>query len=180
MQFKPPEAFNYQSPVEWLRWKKQFPQFQEASGLSEENNSKQISMLLNCMGEEADNILSSTDVSEDDRTKYDSMMDAFFKVRRNIICERGRFNRCNQIVGEQYITQLYQLAENCEYPSKIREKMIRDRLAVGIKDAALSAALQLDTDLTLEKAKKKICQKEAIKEQQQIVNTEDTTIKEIR
>lgn len=49
--------------------------------------------------------------------------------------------------------------------------MIRDRLVVGIKDAKLSEALQLDPDLTLEKTKTKIRQKEAVLEQQKLLNT---------
>ena len=44
--------------------------------------------------------------------------------------------------------------------------MLRDRL-VGIRDKSLSEKLQLDTELTLEKAKTTICQKEAVKEQSQ-------------
>ena len=37
-------------------------------------------------------------------------LDGFFKVRRNVIFERARFNRRNQVEGksvEQYITALY-------------------------------------------------------------------------
>ena len=43
--------------------------------------------------------------------------------------------------------------------------MSRDRLVVGIRDAVLSQLLQLDADLTLETAKKKIRQREAAGEQ---------------
>ena len=41
----------------------------------------------------------------------------------------------------------------------MKEELIRDRLVVGIRDAALSERLQLDGDLTLEKVKKAIRQK---------------------
>lgn len=47
--------------------------------------------------------------------------------------------------------------------------MIRDRLVVGILDKKLSEHLQLDPDLTLEVAKKKIRQREAVQEQQQVL-----------
>lgn len=57
--------------------------------------------------------------------------------------------------------------DNCDYPVELKDQMIRDRLVVGIKDLAQSEALQLDAELTLEKAKKKIRQKEAIKELRQ-------------
>lgn len=45
--------------------------------------------------------------------------------------------------------------------------MIRDRLVVGIRDSSLSQTLQLDPQLTLEVAKKKIRQREAVQQQQQ-------------
>ena len=94
--------------------------------------------------------------------------DAFFKIRRNVIYERARFNRRNQLPGEtseEYIMALYNLAANCEY-GNLEEEMIRDRLVVGIRDSALSERLQMDADLTLEKAKKQIRQREAVHQQQ--------------
>ena len=40
--------------------------------------------------------------------------------------------------------------------------MLRDRLVVGITDSSLSERMQLDPDLTLEKAKKLVQQREAV------------------
>ena len=47
--------------------------------------------------------------------------------------------------------------------------MIRDHLVVGILDKKTSEQLQMDPALTLEKAKKMIRQKEAIREQRQVL-----------
>ena len=108
-------------------------------------------------------------------TTYDGFIEtfeSFFKVRKNVIFERARFNRCNQAPGEtseQYIMELYKLAEDCEYGA-MKEEMIRDRLVVGIRDTVLSERLQLDPKLTLESAKKAVRQREAVKEQQQTLN----------
>ena len=60
--------------------------------------------------------------------------------------------------------ELYRLAESCDY-GDLKDEMIRDRLVVGIRDAVLSQLLQFDADLTLETAKKKIRQREAVGEQ---------------
>ena len=98
-------------------------------------------MLLYTMGEEAEDTLLSTKISDDDKKEYDKVIakfDSFFKVRKNIIFERARFNRRCQKQDEsveQFITCLYQLSENCEYGT-IRDEMIRDRIVVGIRDAA--------------------------------------------
>ena len=64
---------------------------------------------------------------------------------------------------EEYITSLYELFETCEYGT-LHEEMLRDRLVVGIRDATLSDKLHPDATLTLEKAKKMVRQKEAVRE----------------
>ena len=64
---------------------------------------------------------------------------------------------------------LYSLAANCNYGA-LEGEMIRDRLVVGIQNAALSQRLQMDAALTLEKAKTTIRQQEAVKEQQSILS----------
>ena len=107
----------------------------------------------------------------------------YFKV----IFERARFNRRNQLKGEpaeQYITELYRLVETCEYGNLTPER-IRDRLVIGILDSRLSECLQMDPELTLEKAKKLIRQGEAVHEHQVILqqtgNAEkSTTVEQIR
>ena len=94
--------------------------------------------------------------------------DAFFRVRRNVIFERARFNRRYQREGEPvdtYIMELYKLTENCD-SGALQAEMIRDRIVVGIRDETLSKILQLDPDLTLEKAKNIVRQQEAVQEQQ--------------
>ena len=171
LRLEPPEPFNLRTPDDWPRWKQWYEQFRVASGLESEVAVKQVNTLLYCMGEEADSVLASTNVTEEERKVYATVVgkfDSFFKVRRNIIFERARFNKRNQREGEtseRYIMDLYRLAENCGYGA-LKEEMIRDRLVVGIRDAVLSQQLQLDSELTLEKTKKKIRQREAVGEQQ--------------
>ena len=147
-------------PDAWPRWKRRFEQFRLAAGLSTEGDEKQVSTLhvLYYMGEDAEDTLTSTNISSADWKKYDSVIgkfDAFFKVRKNVIFERIRFNRRSQRPdesAEQFITSLYSLAKNCSYGG-LRDEMIRDRIVVGIHDGPLSEHLQLDSELTLEKAK---------------------------
>ena len=175
-----PDPFNFRNPDEWPRWKRRFEQFRSASGLADEAELRQVSTLLYCLGEEADDVLTSTNITEENRKKYSEVMakfDGFFKIRKNVIFERARFNRRNQRESEsaeQYITALYSLVETCEY-GDLRDEMLRDRIVVGIRDTALSERLQLDPELTLEKAKKTVRQKEAVKEQHLQLRGEGTT-----
>ena len=116
----------------------------------------------------------STNISAADRKKYDAVtgqFDRFFKVRKNVIFERALFNRRCQgqsETAEQFITSLYSLAENCEY-GELKDQMIRNRIIVGIRDQSQSARLQIDPELTLEKAKTLVRQCEAVQEQQSLL-----------
>ncbi len=169
---KPPGRFDFRHPDEWPKWKRRFTQYLAATGLDQEGDVRKVSTLLYCMGEEGDDVLTSTNISAANRKKFDTVLnkfDSFFDVRENVIYERAKFNQRNQAEGEsaeQYITALYSLVDNCNYGA-LKEEMLRDRLVVGIKDKTMSQKLQMMADLTLEKAKKEIRQKEAVCEQQQ-------------
>lgn len=55
------------------------------------------------MGPDAEDVLDSTNPTEDQSKKFDTVIekfDSFFKVRRNVIFERARFNRRYQLQGE--------------------------------------------------------------------------------
>ncbi|KAL5503067.1 hypothetical protein EMCRGX_G009958, partial [Ephydatia muelleri] len=174
IRLQPPEAFDFKNPDDWTRWKRRFEQFRIASSLDTQSDSKQVSMLLYSMGEEAEVVLVSTGITDEERKSYKKVvekLDEYFHVRHNVIFERARFNRRDQLEGEsgdQYITELYYLAERCSY-GQLTSEMIRDRLVVGIRDLALSERLQLNPDLTLEKAKTMIRQREAVHTQQQVL-----------
>ena len=92
-------------------------------------------------------------------------------MRRNVIYERAQFNQQNQFSDEpadRFITEVHKLAENCEF-GPMKEELIRDRLVVRIRDLSLSERLQLEPDLTLDKTKRLIHQREAVELQQDIL-----------
>ena len=51
----------------------------------------------------------------------------------------------------------------------MKDEMIRDRIVVGIQNNSLSERIQMDSGLTLEKAKRMVRQREAIHEHQEIL-----------
>ena len=183
LRLSPPDCFDFKKPDKWHRWKRRFEQFRLASGLSTEGDERQISTLLYCLGQDAEEVLVSTGITTEERKTYKDVVekfDQFFKVRKNTIFERARFNRHNQQEGEsaeQYITVLYSLADNCDY-GDFKDQKIRDRLVVGIRDNLLSERLQMDAELTLEKAMKTIRQREAVHEQQIVLSGENGTSQE--
>ena len=92
LRLEPPEPFNFRAPDDWPRWKRRFEHFRIASGLQGRNQVQQVSTLLYCLGEEAEGVLTSTNVTADERKVYDTVVEKFFKVRRNVIFERARFD----------------------------------------------------------------------------------------
>ena len=80
---QPPHSFNYCSLDDWLKWKRCFEQYCLASGLSGGSNARQVSTLLYCLGEEAVDVLTSANTSEDDRKKLNPVvqkLDDFVQV----------------------------------------------------------------------------------------------------
>lgn len=67
-----------------------------------------------------------------------------------------------------FITVVHTLAKHCEFGA-LREELIRDRFVIGIRKAELSEILQLDPDLTLEKAITRVRQSAVVKTQQPIL-----------
>ena len=74
IQLYPPEPFNSTKPSEWNRWKGRFDLFRVASGLDEEGDGRQVSTLLHCLGEQAEDILTSPWVRNEDRKDYQKVV----------------------------------------------------------------------------------------------------------
>ena len=97
-----------------------------------------MSTLIYAMGPEAEDILASFGLSDDESKDYDDVMnkfDGYFVQRKNPIFERAKFNQRVQAETEtvdQFVTALYALVEHCEYEG-LKEQMIRDRLVVGLR-----------------------------------------------
>ena len=78
------------------------------------------------------------------------------------------YNRLNQNDSDSvddFITRLYSQVDKCRY-GNLRDEMMRDRIVVGIKDKSLSEKLQLDSELTLERAVNQVRNAELVKLQQ--------------
>jgi len=82
INLQPPIAFSFAKSEEWPKWKRHFEQYCEASGLVEKGELRQVSTLLYCLGEEAEEVLDTTCISEDDRKKYQKVIDEFDKWRK--------------------------------------------------------------------------------------------------
>lgn len=149
-----PEQFDFQAE-KWQTWKKRFVRYMEISGNDAREGKVKINLLIYLMGGRAEELLKQLNLSESEN--YEGVLQAFelyFNPRKNVIYERVKFNMRNQGINEsinEYVTDLYKLAETCEYEG-LREGLIRDRLIVGMLDRKASERLQLMYGLTLEEA----------------------------
>ncbi|UYV61427.1 hypothetical protein LAZ67_1004797 [Cordylochernes scorpioides] len=169
---QPPETFDFSTPNEWPKWRKRFERYLVVSGMKKKEEADKIDLFMYLMGDRADDIFRTFKFEkEEEATKIDSVLKAFdshFCVRKNIIYERAKFNSRIQEDREpvdEFITSLYKLADSCEFEG-LHEQLIRDRIVVGVRDKALSERMQLDSELTLEKAVKMVRQQEAVRQQQ--------------
>ncbi|UYV68452.1 hypothetical protein LAZ67_5004365 [Cordylochernes scorpioides] len=152
-QIQPPETFDFSTPNEWPKWRKRFERYLVVSGMKKKEEADKIDLFMYLMGDRADDIFRTFN---------------HFCVRKNIIYERAKFNSRMQEDREpvdEFITSLYKLADSCEFEG-LHEQLIRDRIVVGVRDKALSERMQLDSELTLEKAVKMVRQQEAVRQQQ--------------
>lgn len=108
---QPPVPFGFDYPDEWLSGVIDL-KFRVASGLSKDDEERQFSTLLYCLGKDPDNVLTSTNISEERRKKFNNVLVKFdtpFKVSKNTIFECARFNHRVQEQEEsieQFITSL--------------------------------------------------------------------------
>jgi hypothetical protein len=170
MEVPCPSQFDFVAE-HWPQWKQRFMRFRSASDLSTKSEQRQVNMLLYCMGERSEDILTSFNLSDDDVKKFNAVLrkfDDFFGVQKNLVFEYAQFVKRKQQPGEcatDYITAVFKLAETCEF-GELRERLIMCQLAVGISDEGLSMRLQRDKTLTLDKAITEIKQEEQVKGQQ--------------
>lgn len=137
------EAFDFNTPTEWSNWIHHFERFRNASGIVENSEESQIDTLIYSMGDKADDILQSFNLSGNDLKSYKIVKEKFdthFIQRRNIIFERAKFNCQKQepreSVDDIFITDLHCLARYCNY-GNLHEEMIRDRLLSRIPTTIL-------------------------------------------
>lgn len=183
IHLRPPMTFNFHEPQGWTRWKARFDQCRLASGLSGEEEAKQVSTFLYCLGEEAQDFLLTIGVTDADCATYNAIctkFDNFFKVRHNVIYKCTRFNCRTQQSGEtaEFIVAVHTLASNCRFGA-MKDELIRDRLDAGIRDSELAERLQLNVVLTLSEAVEQIRQHKAVHENQKemrLGDTKETTI----
>ncbi|KAK3700582.1 hypothetical protein QZH41_001580 [Actinostola sp. cb2023] len=140
----------------WKRWKRSFEFYVEAKGIDKDPQRKVL--LLHCAELEVQDVYDTlTDpgpVGEDDK-EYDKVMrtlDHHFSPQVNVPFERHQFRQAKQDESEtvdQFVTRLFQLAENCDFGEK-KSEHIRNQLIDKCKSHNLrKKLLEAGGELTL-------------------------------
>ena len=111
--------------------------------------------MIYTLGEQADDIFISfkltTKKEKNNNSEVKEKFENYFIAKRNIIFERAKFNSRSKRMGESvdsFIIDLYGLARYCNFGALKEE----NRIVMGLQNHKLLEQLQLDPNLTLEKA----------------------------
>lgn len=180
---KPPKPFDFQNAADWPAWMDEFDDYRFASGLREKIADVQVRTLLYTMGRKSREILRSLNVKDEEMEDFKlvkSKFNDYFVHTKNIVYESARFNQRRQQLGEtvdQFATELSKLADRCEFES-MKERLIRDRFVVGLRDQVLSEELQMDPKLTMATALARARTSETVKQQQAELKEHEGTVRE--
>ena len=161
-QIPPPdilELHDGSTASNWRTWVSAWINYRLATKLDKKEEARQVATLLAVIGKEANKVFRTfTWSSPDDAKKIAAVVSKFEEYcipRENTIYERFLFFTRDQRESEtvdQYLTELRQIAANCEFESVTPDQLLRDRLVTGTKTAKVRENLLKEKKLTLEKA----------------------------
>jgi len=157
----PQMEFSGNLSANWKMFKQGMKYYLDAIASSTSITSKRkVGILVTAMGRQGLDILNAIDEFDEDHASYNTMLALFddhFNPKKNAIYKRYVFMTMVQKeqTGEQFIIDLKKQAAFCEFGDQ-RDKLIRDRIVVGIKSAELCRELLRESDLTLQVAEEKV------------------------
>ena len=150
-------------PSSWEFFRDSWKSYTIATKLDQKDKKIVAATLLSVTGKECLHVCRNLPMTEDERQDADvilTKLGEYFEPKKNTIYERYVFNSRSQKPGEsfdQFLAELRKLAATCQFGT-FEDEMLRDRIVTGLRDHSQRKRLLRDTTLTLEKAKKDICQ----------------------
>ena len=126
--------------------------------------------------------MTSSTLSEEDQKWCETVQEKF--EQHFVKCQNkcANFNRRRQEENESvddFSIVLFCLAEHCKNMD-LHDERVRDHIVVGIWDSRLSEKMQLDLNLTLDKATNLVRLSEAVKKQQAMVRGTELSVEAIK
>ena len=143
----------------WRTWVSAWNNYRLTTKLDKEEEARQEATLLAVIGKKANKVFRTfTWASPDNAKKIAAVVSKFEEYcipRENTIYERFLFFTRDQRESEtvdQYLTELRQIAADCDFESVTPDQLLRDRLVTGIKTAKVRENLLKEKKMTLKKA----------------------------
>ncbi|KAJ8890117.1 hypothetical protein PR048_009624 [Dryococelus australis] len=147
MEFlQPPKPLSFEGDFgsNWKKWKQLFKVYLKATGAEEKNDKVKIAILLHMMGEEAQELYATFDISMSttDSKKFDQVLQSledYVLPEANQSVERHKFNSRMQEeykCVDSFVTALRCLRAKCGFGA-LRDDLIKDCIVCGIRDAQL-------------------------------------------
>lgn len=139
----------------WRKFKRQWTNYEVATHLDTESPKYRKAVFLSVIGEDAfdvfDGFSFEEEESEDDITDVIAKFEQYCVGESNEIYESFLFNQRSQQEGETidaYVTALRKMAKTCNFGTN-EERMLRDRIVLGVRDDLVRQKLLEDRHLTL-------------------------------
>lgn len=143
----------------WRVFKQNFDIFATAIELSKKPEAVRIAVFLNAVGPDAVETYNSFEIPETEKVKYNSVVKAFSdfcEPKKNDVYETYVFHSRNQRESEpfdNFLMDLKKQVRKCDFgPPPLPDRMLRDRIVMGVSDQKLQKRLLETQDLDVKKA----------------------------
>lgn len=161
MEYKMPSALNLESMGDnlqkWKNFKQQLEIFITAAGLDRASETRKSAILLNFIGKEGQDIYFNILKQNQENLKYEELVrkfDEYFEPQHNELVSSFKFNKKVQEDGEtwdNFYSEIKRLAKICNF-GEMENRMLRDKIVMGIRDIKVQRRLLESSSLTLEQA----------------------------
>ncbi|XP_024889360.1 uncharacterized protein LOC112465838 [Temnothorax curvispinosus] len=156
---KPPKSLDLSGNISenWRKFKQSFDIFLKASGSIRKPDEIKVAILLNIVGEDGIELYNTFNLQEAERNNLAKVLQCFEEYcvpKKNIVYETFKFSSRMQQEGEKFdsfLAEIKKLSQTCEFGT-MADRMVRDRIVLGIKDKVLQERLLRVEDLNLQKA----------------------------
>lgn len=154
-----PSKINLSCDIEenWGKFSRQWQHYKKATRLDKEPKDYQCAVFLACIGDEGQEVYEGFAFEGDEDKEDIDVVEAKFKKfclgATNEVFESYKFHARQQAEGENidtYVATLRKLAKSCNF--KEVDRMIRDRIVIGIIDDRVREKLLEKKTLTLQEA----------------------------
>jgi hypothetical protein len=142
----------------WRKFKQQLRIFISAAGLEKVTESRKANILLNCIGQDAQdlyfNILKKEDTTIPKYEELITLYDGYFEPKQNELISTFHFNNRVQEEDESFdsfYSEIRKLVKSCNF-KELEDRMLRDRIVMGVRDKKMQQKLLETSDLTLDRA----------------------------